>query len=231
MKAFPFLLAWAACALAARADDTALLRQVADRWLAERDRWAFTQRVREFDGRTVRQERVERYDPSRRPESRWRLLAIDGRPPTPRQWAAWTERKNKPRRHRAKPAADHFDFARARVLSDTPTAVRYELPLRGTAGWLFPVSHVELIVTIAKAGPALEQVQARVAEPFRVALGVARVLDLDLDLQMKPPAPADPADAQPSGEARAVVTKLGARVEYAWSDFQRVTPHADAAEE
>src|SRR5690606_29431520 len=101
------------------------------------------------------------------------------------------------------------------------TAV-YELPLRSGVEWLFPISKVELLVTINKAGPALEQVQARIDEPFRVALGIARILDVDLDVQMAPPPQADPADARPSGTANVVVTKFGERVEYAWSDFERV---------
>jgi hypothetical protein len=36
-----------------------------------------------------------------------------------------------------------------------------------------------------------------------------------------------PAAANPEGTARAVVNKLGERIEYVWSDFKRVTPHPD----
>ena len=138
-------------------------------------------------------------------------------------------RKNKKRK--SKPSTgDALDFANAKVLEETAQSVRYELPLRSSIDWLFPVSKVELIVTVNKTGPALEQVQARINEPFRVALGLARVLDIDLDVQMAPPPTADPAEAKPSGTARAVVTKLGERVEYSWSDFKRVAaPPDDAA--
>ena len=206
----------------AREEHAELLRQVADNWLSERNRWAFTQVVREFDGKQLKQERRERYDPSRGYEARWQLISIDGRPPTPKEVAEWSERKNKKKRKEKPGLADNFDFASAKVLSETEETVVYELPLRSNVEWLFPISKVEFVVTINKTGPALEQVQARIQEPFRVALGLARILDIDLDVQMEPPPTPDPADAKPSGTAQAVVTKFGDRVEYYWSEFERV---------
>lgn len=216
-----FLLAPAALA---RADDATLLRQVVDAWLADRDRWAFTQVVREYEGKRIDEERVERYDPSRGYAERWQLVSIDGRAPTNAERADWTKRKNKKQRKNRKDAAENFDFANAKVLAEDAQTVRYELPLRSGVEWLFPISKVELVLTIDKTGPApaLKQVQARISEPFRVALGLARILDIELDVRMAPPPAADPAEAKPAGTVQAVVTKFGDRVEYEWSDFERV---------
>lgn len=220
----PFLLA----ATHASAADVSLLRQVAGNWLDEQDRWAFTQRVLEYDGKVRKQERVESYDPSRGSASRWLLVSIDGRRPTPKEWQEWHDRKYRRAQRPRNSVADKFDFEKARVLEETADSVRYELPLRGNLEWLFPISKVELIVTITKAGPALEQVQARISEPLKVALGLARILDIDLDVQMEPPPPQSPAEAKPSGSARAVVSRFGDRVEYSWSDFRRVGARPDA---
>jgi hypothetical protein len=229
-----FSLTLVLAAASADATDAPLLQQVAHNWLGERNRWAFTQLVREYegkDGKELKQERLERYDPSQRYLSRWRLISIDGRPPKPQEWADWTKRKNKKHHRGNATIADNFDFANARVAEETAQLVRYELPLRNKVEWLFPVDKVELVVTINKTGPALEEVRARISEPFRVALGLARILDIDLDLQMELPATSDPADAKPSGTARAVVTKLGGRVEYFWSDFKHVTPHPEMVDD
>jgi len=217
-----FLFSLVAAAACARPQDTALLQQVANNWIDERDHWAFTQRVREFDGKELKQERVEHYDPSRGNALRWELISIDGRAPTEQERAAWDARKNKKNRKPRPGVGENFDFTKAKVVEETAQSIRYELPLRSSVDWLFPISKVELLVTINKTGPSLEQVQARINEPFRVALGLARVLDIDLDVQMQPPPKADPADAKPSGTAHAVVTKFGDRVEYYWSDFKRV---------
>lgn len=206
----------------AREEHAALLREVADNWLSERNRWAFTQVVREFDGKELKQERRERFDPSDGYANRWRLLSIDGRKPTEKEESEWRARKNKKARKQKPGLADNFDFSSAKVLEETAETVVYELPLRSNVEWLFPISKVEFIVTINKSGPALEQVQARIQEPFRVALGLARILDIDLDVQMAPPPEPDPANAKPSGTAQAVVTKFGDRVEYYWSEFKRV---------
>ena len=222
--------ALAAAAFSGRGADTALLRQVADRWFDERDRWAFTQVVREYEGPTLKQERVEHYDPSRRELSRWQLVSIDGRRPTPPEWAEWTKHKNKLHKRTQKPLTDYFDYAHARVLEESADTVRYELPLKNNVEWLFPIEKVELIVTVNKHGPGIEQVQARIGEPFHVALGLARVMDIDLDVQLEPPASLDPAQARASGTGHAVVAKRGQRVEYFWKDFKRVTPRAEEEE-
>jgi hypothetical protein len=221
MRLFLFSLMLVATAMA-REEHTAILREVASNWLSERNRWAFTQVVREFDGKELKQERRERYDPSHGYARRWQLISINGREPTEKEVIEWSARKNKKKRAEKPGLADNFDFDTAKILEETDRTIMYELPLRSNVEWLFPISKVEFIVTINKSGPALEQVQARISEPFRVALGLARILDIDLDVQMAPPPAADPANAKPSGTAQAVVSKFGDRVEYYWSEFKRV---------
>lgn len=225
----PLLLAFAALAPLARADD--ILRDAVARWLGERDNWAFTQLAREYDGDKLKRERLERFDPSRPDRDRWELLQLNGRTPTPQEKADLTERKNKKRRRHTGAIGDHFDLDHALLIGGDKQVVRYEVPLHSSAEWLFPTDKVTLVISIDKATRAITRVQARIDEPFRVALGVARVLDVQLDVATDlPPAnapTADPAAAKPSGTARAVVTKFGNRVEYEWSDFRRVTPHPD----
>lgn len=215
--------------LVTRADH--ILRDAVSHWLDERDNWAFTQLVREYDGDKLKRERLERYDPSRPDRERWKLLKLDGRTPTSEEKAELMERKNKKRRRNTTPIADYFDFSRATIAREDAQSISYELPLRSTTQWLFPIDKVTLVLAIDKPTRAITHVQAKIQEPFRVALGLARILDIDLDVATDlPPADAptaDPAAAKPNGTARAVVTKFGNRVEYEWSDFQRVEPHPD----
>jgi hypothetical protein len=204
-----------------------LLESAVENWLGERDHWAFTQRAVEYD-HGVAHERLERYDPSRPDEARWTLLAVDGQPPTPEQRAAWAKKKFKKNRRRFDaPIGDYFDFARARVVEETPRIVRYQVPLRSDKSWLFPVDKVIVRVTVNKETRALEHLSADVREPFKVLLGLAKITDGELDLAFLAPdaeAGGAPEAAQPTGTARVTVSKFGERAEFTWSDFKRVVP-------
>jgi hypothetical protein len=205
-----------------------LLRKAVEKWLGERDRWAFTLHVREFDGGKVKEERTERYDPSKPGIERWQLLKVDGKPPTEERRAEWQKHKTKKRKNAAKSLDDYFEFEQAKIIKVTDKAICYHVPLRNNSSWLFPVDKVDLRVTVDKKTYAIDDVIAGIDEPFKVALGLGRVLNVDFDVQMNQAASsavaADPALAKPDGTAKVVVNKLGQRVEYAWSDFTRVTP-------
>jgi hypothetical protein len=231
MRSIPLIICSFLLLVGAHAASPPLLQQAADKWMGERDNWAFTMVVREFEGGRLAEERLERYDPSKPGIARWALLAVNGQPPTEERRAEWQKRKTRKRPNPGKPLNQYLDFERGTVVKEDARTASYNLPLRSNNSWLFPVNKVVLHVTVSKSTLAIEEVQAEIEEPFKVALGFARVMDLDFDLQMNPSKTAgeesDPATAKPEGTARAVVNKLGERVEYVWSDFQRVTPHPD----
>lgn len=208
-----------------------LLQQAINGWLGERDRWAFTQRAIEYDG-SIAHERLERFDPSRPGDQRWQLISIDGHPPTVEEREKWADKKFK-RHHKkiATPISDFFDVGSARVVAETPKLIRYEVPLRHDKNWMFPVDKVGVRVTINKETKALEHLTAHVREPFKVLLGVARVMggDVDLDFLHFDPDSASPTGAQPAGHAHVTVSKLGERVDFTWSDFTRVNPAKDTS--
>src|SRR5882757_11110012 len=83
-----------------RAATPPLLDEAVHRWLAGKDDWAFTQRARTLqDDGSVKEERLERFDPSRPDSQRWHLLEMNGQPPTEEQRHQWQDRKNqKPRK-------------------------------------------------------------------------------------------------------------------------------------
>jgi hypothetical protein len=221
------LLLGCAPALAVGARKT-LLEDAVENWLGEREHWAFTQRAVEYDGDKPR-ERLERYDPSKPGDARWTLLAINGSKPTPEQRAAWAKKKFKKNHRRFdSPIGDYFDFADARVMAETPTLIRYEVPLRNDKSWLFQADKVQVIVTVNKETHALEHLTANVREPVKVLLGLAKITGGTLDLSFlsfEDDAPGgSPESAKPTGSARVTVSKLGERAEFTWSDFKRVTP-------
>lgn len=225
MRFLLLVLALAIPALPAAVGRDALLAEAVEKWLGERDHWAFTQRAIEYDGDRPR-ERLERYDPSRPGDHRWTLLAINGRAPTPEEHAAWAKKKFKKKRRRFdSPIGDYFDFPRARLVSQNAETARYEVPLRNDKKWLFESDKVRVTVTVNKQTRALERLSADVREPLKVLLGIARITDGALDLTFDEQEGAGPEGATPTGSVRVSVTRFGERAEFAWTDFKRVTPH------
>lgn len=202
------------------ADAPPLLTEVADKMADERQHWAFTQLARESKGNGEVVERVERYDPSRGDAQRWQLLKLNGRPPTRQEAEEWNRRKNRTRGKAPKTLEDYADLSQARVRAEDAETVTYDIPLRSSAGGLFPGNKISLSLTVNKETKEIARAQAGIAEPFKIALGLAKVINLDLDLEMDDDGPE--AD-KPQGSASAVVNKFGKRVEYHWSDFTRVT--------
>jgi len=204
-----------------------LLEQAVEDWLGERDQWAFTQRAVEYTQGEPR-ERLERYDPSQPGQRRWTLLAINGRQPTPAQHEAWARKKFKknPRRLDT-PIGDFFDFKEAKMVDETRSSVRYEVPLRSDKNWLFQADKVHVLVTINKRSRALEHLAAHVREPVKVLLGLARIVDGAVNLNflnLADDSPPSPETTQPTGTAQVTVSKFGERAEFHWSEFERVSP-------
>jgi hypothetical protein len=224
--------AWAFLAFSlvfsARAETPPLLAEAMQKWTAETNDWAFTQRVRTFDDDKIKLERLERYDPSRPDNQRWELLEIDGKPPTAEQREYWQQRKNrKPKRRVDKSLEDYFDFKNATPAKETAEEVRYEVPIRRDITRLVPVEKISIEVTVNKGTHRVQQVTGGLREPFRVALGLAKITDVWLDVRFDPivnDLSSDPEATQANGTAHVVLFKMGDRAEYAWSNFKRVTP-------
>jgi hypothetical protein len=201
----------------------ALLQQAVDARLGAPDRWAFTQRTIEY-GRGQPRERLERYDPSQPVDRRWTLLALDGRTPTAEEragWAVWRARRLGPRL--APSPLDYLDLDRARRLGSDGPRDRWEVPLRSSHRWLFPVEKIRVLITVDREARSIERLTAEVREPFRVLLGLARITDGLLDLSF----PADGGEgavAGPRGTIHVSLYRLGDRAEFTWSDFRPVGP-------
>lgn len=207
-----------------------LLAEAAERWADARYRWTFLQTVRETDGNGVVVERLERYDPSRGEERRWQLLKIDGRVPTQEEWEPWNKRKNRARPKELKPLSEYLDLPNAVVLGEDERAITYQLPLQRTVGWSIPGDKISLVVTINKETHLIERGRVGIDGPFNIALGLAKVLDLDVDLELpEDETPQAAGSPQVRGTAYAVVNKLGRRVEFSWSEFARLSVPSTAS--
>lgn len=207
-----------------------LLAEMTERWADERSRWTFTQVVREYDGPKVATIRVEHYDVTRGENHRWKLISLDGRAPTTEEEAAWSKRKNRPRLFAARPLGDYLDLASARVVREDERSIGFEVPLSRVMALLLSGEKISLVLTIDKQTHLLEHGRVELGGPFTIALGLAKVIDLDVELELPPGEAGSPDDTvQARGSGYAVVNKFGRRIEYTWTDFARVPAPAAAA--
>ena len=205
-----------------------LLQEIAAHWVEEGQEWGFTQLVRETDRNGVTRERLETFDLSRGYERRWQLLKLDGRVPSPEEVEQWSLKKNRGKKKNLKSWFEYVDLENARVSSHTDRTIDYEVPLKRIAGGLFPGDKVTVQLTIDRATRAIEHAQARIDEPFNVALGLAEVVEVDAHVNIPPePKAGTPgndaaAEENPSGQVSATVNRIGGkRFEYTWTEFRR----------
>jgi hypothetical protein len=214
-----------------RAETPPLLAVGIQRWTAGQGDLAFTQQTRTFraDG-TVKNERMERYDPSLPDSRRWRLVEIDGQPATDEQRQKWESRKNgKPRTRVDESPSKYLDLDHATVIGETSRDVRFKIPVRPTAEHLLSVEGIDVVITVDKRSGNISGVGAALRDPIQLLLGLVQVTDLDVDLRINPveEGSSQSSDEVESGStARVMVSRLGRPVEYNWSDFRRVAPYA-----
>lgn len=223
-----------------KAETPALLAEAINHWDAGQKDLAFTQHgslLGEKD--QVEKTWVERYDPSLPDNQRWRLLEVNGKPATDEERKKWESKKNnKPRKKALKPLSEYLDLPNAKKLDETDKATRFEVGLRPDAMRLASVEKLVLIMTIDKTQKDITHIAATLREPMKIALGLAKVTDVDFDVRMEPDS--EKKDGKTTGDvkegstAKVVMSKFGDPMEYRWSDFKRVDaygtkPGANAA--
>jgi len=212
---------------ALRAETPPLLAKAIEQWTAGLTGLAFTQQTRIFfDDGTVKEERIERFDPSLPDSRRWRLIEVDGHPATEAQREKWESRKNrKPRKQITKSPGDYLDLEHAKLVASTAKTASFEIGMRPEAARLLAVEKIAIIISVDKESGGIGRIVAKLREPIRVLLGFARITDLDIDVRMEL---ADEDSVQKSGDvktgstARVTMSKMGDAMEYNWSDFKRV---------
>jgi hypothetical protein len=209
------------------AETSPLLSNALQRWLAGQGDLAFTEHTKVFhhDG-SLKDEWVERFDPSQSESHRWTLIEHAGVPATQDQSARWEARKNaKPRQKVDKSPLELFDLDHAVMVGDAPNTVRYKVPVRSPIPHLVPTDGIDVVVTVDKRSGSVAGIGAVLREPIPMLLGLVRITNLDVDLHINPDVNAVASNSEgvePGSTARMTISKLGYSMQYNWSDFTRV---------
>lgn len=215
------------------AEAPALLVEAFKNWGQGKEDLSFVQRTRFLnDDGSLKEERVERYDPSLPDNKRWELLEVDGKPPTEKQRKDIQDKRNKkPRKKAIKSLDEYFDLQNAKTVKTEKDVVFYEVAVKPETARLINMENLKVGISVRKESKTIERLTADLSKPMKIALGVAKVTDLDLDLRFdaedghddkKDKESADAA-SEADGTAKVVMTKLGNRAEYSWGEFKRVS--------
>jgi hypothetical protein len=209
------------------AETSPLLSNALQRWLAGQGDLAFTEHTKVFhhDG-SLKDEWVERFDPSQSESHRWTLIEHAGVPATQDQSTRWEAHKNaKPRQKVDKSPLELFDLDHAVIVSDAQNTIRYKVPVRSPIPHLVPTDGIDVVVTVDKRSGSVAGIGAALREPIPLLLGLVQITNLDVDLHISPDASALASNSEgvePGSTARMTISKLGYSMQYNWSDFTRV---------
>ncbi|QYM78682.1 hypothetical protein K0B96_15470 [Horticoccus luteus] len=146
-----------------------VLATAVDRFAAESNEWAYTQKTvsRDNDGK-LRREVVMRYDPSRPEDEQFTPLLINGQEPTESQIRKYRRSQEKHRQQTDPQALSQLlDVEAARRLREEGDAVFYQVPLKRAEGESIDPDKFYVVVRVNKQEPALEEMWVRLREPVR----------------------------------------------------------------
>lgn len=192
------------------------------------DRWAYTQRSQEFDGKgRLDDEKVVRFDPSKHYDEQWTLLLTGGKEPTEAQQKKYRRKKadREPKGRRA--LGELLDLPRAVVVEETAAALTYEVPLSPENNTRLPPKKFQVFVRIDKASQSLRLVEVKLRESMRLAL-VVKVKNGGARIeftQVQPEFSAVISGVAVEGQASVMFVPVGGRAEMARTDYKRVTPY------
>lgn len=228
MRSCFFLVAFMGAVLASptRADPPPLLLKAVNLWTEGQQELAFTQRTRALnDDHSTHYERVERYDPSQPDDRRWKLIEVNGRPPTEEERREIEVKRNrKPRKRAGNPPARYLDLDRARFINETGQTVHFEVGIKAEAARFVPLDKIVVHISVNKTTETIHHISADLNEPMRIAFGLAKIIDVDVDLQFADPSEGPPpaSEVTAGSTARVMMSKFGKPLEFTWSDFNEV---------
>ncbi len=203
------------------------LAQALRRFVADAERWAYTQRFVQYKrDDTVESTWLARFDPSQHYDTQWTLLERDGKAPTESQQKSFQKRRAKRDKER-KSLGEVMEFAKATIAFQSSQEIVYEVPLKLENDSRFPPDKFQAFVTVDRAAQRLQLIDVKLRENLRV-FGVVSVKSGDARIEFAEVSPEHgPAISHISagGVASVMFIPVGGRVEAVRRDYKRVTPY------
>ncbi len=191
--------------------------------------WAFTETSRSFvDNRMT----TVRYDPSKPPDERCRLLKVDGKDPKHaylKQWQA-EGRTVLPGLADLPVLSSLVDVDNLRVYADETAAVVFELPVELVSAEV-PPDRFQALFRVNKTSRGFEDFSIKLRESVSVG-GGAKLTDAGIEVRFETFDPAmapQPVFIKMGGGLRVLLVKFSHTYETTRKDFKRVEPYQEGA--
>lgn len=163
---------------AATAEELTRLSDALEKTARDLRRWAYTEaRVIKDEKGKVKTDVVVRYDPSKPYAEQYVPITINGKPPTAADLQKYRKQGEKARKRDEDPASDKrkslgevIDLRTAQVVSESPQALVFEVPLKKDGNDRFPPEKFQVLVRMNKATMTLENISVRLRGSFRSKL-------------------------------------------------------------
>lgn len=219
-----FVFVFAARALHAEAPG--LLANAIQKLVSEDDHWAYTQVMRRTDSSNVSGDTVARFDPSKPAGEQWELLKLRGRTPSSAEANRWCRRRGgEVNQTDGKALVQLLDLDHASVAQETPTHVRYQVPLKKNTIARVPTENFVAFAEVDRTEQALQRFTVVLRQAIRLIGGVAEIQSAEGEILFDNVGASDstrPTKIIASGSGQALFRKVNRSAEIIYVDQRRV---------
>lgn len=214
--------------------EIALLTETLEKTARDMRRWAYTEsQVFKDEKGKVKTDTVVRYDPSKPYAEQYTPLSIGGKPPTAKDLEKYRKqgeraekRDRNPSEDRRKSLGEVLDLAHARVASETPQTLVFDVPLKKEGNDRFPPEKFGVLIRINRGARALEHIAVSLRGSFRSKLVVrVKAGEGTLDFTVADPKYPATLTAIKGGAAASILfVSVGGHLELKRTDLKHVKP-------
>lgn len=207
-----------------RADVPTLLATAMQKLVTEDDQWAYTQVIRRTDREGG--DTVARFDPTKPNGEKWELLQLRGHAPSNAEAGRWCRRRGgEINQTDGRVLAELLDLDRATVAVETPTSIRFKVPLKKNTIARVPTENFVAFAEISRADQSIQRFSIFLRQAVRLVGGAAEIQTAQGEVTfhtMDESACTRPTRIVASGTGQALFKRVNRSAEILYTDQRRV---------
>ena len=207
-----------------RAEPPPLLATAMQKLVTEDDQWAFTQVIRRTDREAG--DTVARFDPTKPIGEKWELITLKGRAPSNAEANRWCRRRGgEMSQTDGRTLTDVLDLENAIVVVETPTSVRFKVPLKKSTIARVPTENFIAFAEVDRSDQSILRLSIFLRQAVRLIGGAAEIQSAQGEVTFETvdqSASTRPTRIIASGTGQALFKKVNRSAEIIYTDQRRV---------